>query len=72
MAQGEVLYYSEKMGYCFIRPNDGGEGIFVPRTAIARTDESEPLEPGDRVIYGTARTKGYVSPRRLQGLVRAG
>ena len=54
MAQGEVLYYSEKIGYCFIRPNDGGEGIFIPRTAIARTNESEPLEPGDRVTYGTA------------------
>ncbi len=29
MSKGEVLHYSEKIGYCFIRPDDGDESIFV-------------------------------------------
>jgi cold shock CspA family protein len=53
MSKGEVLHYSEKIGYCFIRPDDGDESIFVHRSSIASIGESEPLEPGDEVTYET-------------------
>jgi CspA family cold shock protein len=50
MSQGIVLCYSDTIGYCFIRPDDGGECIFVHRTKIA-SGEAEKLEQGERVTY---------------------
>jgi len=35
MSQGTVLCYSDTIGYCFIRPDDGGECTFVHCTRIA-------------------------------------
>jgi CspA family cold shock protein len=54
MPRGTVLSYSDAIGCYFIRPDDGGEGIFVHRTAIAGIGESKPLKQGDRVTYDEA------------------
>ena len=48
--QGTVLRCSDTIGYCFIRPDDGGECTFVHRTKVAG-GEPENLEQGDRVTY---------------------
>jgi cold shock CspA family protein len=50
MSQGTVLCYSDTIGYCFIRPDDGGKCIFVHRTKIA-SGRPEKLGQGDRVTY---------------------
>jgi cold shock CspA family protein len=50
MYQGTVLYYSDTIGYCFIRPDGGGECTFVRCTKVAG-GEPENLEQGDRVTY---------------------
>ena len=50
MSPGIVLCYSDTIGYCFIRPDDGGECIFVHRTKIA-SGEAEKLEQGEWVTY---------------------
>lgn len=54
MPRGTVLCYSDAIGCYFIRPDDGGEGIFVHCTSIAGIGESKPLEQGDRVTYDEA------------------
>jgi len=48
MYQGTVVYYSDTIGYCFIRPDGGGECTFVHRTKVAG-GEPENLEQGDSV-----------------------
>ncbi len=50
MLKGTVLCYSDAIGYCFVRPDDGGECTFVHRTKIA-SGEPERLEQGDKVTY---------------------
>ena len=66
MYQGTVLCYSDTRGYCFIRPDDGGECTFVHRTKVAG-GEPENLEQGDRVTYEErpSFSKGGGSERRM-------
>jgi len=47
MSQGTVLCYGDTTGYCFIRPNDGGECTFVRCTKVA-SSKPEEFEQGDR------------------------
>ena len=63
MPQGTVLYYSDTIGYYFIRPDDGGECTFVHRTKIVDS-EPEKLEQGDRVTYDGGAPRGREGGRR--------
>ena len=50
MAQGTVKWFSQDKGYGFIKPNDGGEDIFVHHTGIAG-EGFKTLDEGDKVSY---------------------
>jgi len=50
MPQGTVKWFSEEKGYGFIRPDDGGEDLFVHHTGIAG-EGFKSLDEGDKVTY---------------------
>jgi CspA family cold shock protein len=50
MAQGTVKWFSQDKGYGFIKPDDGGEDVFVHHTGIAG-EGFKILDEGDKVTY---------------------
>jgi cold shock protein len=50
MAQGTVKWFSQEKGYGFIKPEDGGEDLFVHHTGIAG-EGFKSLEEGEKVSY---------------------
>ena len=57
MASGTVKWFSDEKGYGFIRPDDGGEEIFVHYTGI-KGEGVRSLKEGERVSYEPAATSG--------------
>ncbi len=58
MAQttGTVKWFDGDKGYGFIRPDEGGEDLFVHHTGIAGSGFKS-LEEGEKVTYEVARGK---------------
>jgi CspA family cold shock protein len=50
MTQGTVKWFSQEKGYGFIKPDDGGEDVFVHHTGIAGKGFKF-LEEGAKVSY---------------------
>jgi CspA family cold shock protein len=48
-------WYNGEGGYGFIRPDDGGEAVFVHHTSIAAQTEAKSLPEGSQVVYEVAR-----------------
>jgi CspA family cold shock protein len=51
MTQGTIKWFSDESGYGFIRPDEGGENLFVRRLDVTASNAHEPLEKGDEVDY---------------------
>ena len=62
MSQGTVKWFDGEKGYGFIRPDDGGEDIFVHHTGIAGQGFKS-LEEGDKVTYEV--TQGRKGPEAV-------
>ena len=60
VSEGTVKWFSRDKGYGFIKPDDGGEDIFVHRTGIAG-EGFRILDEGDKVTYGV--TEGRQGPQ---------
>ncbi len=60
MAQGTVKWFSQDKGYGFIKPDDGGEDVFVHHTGIAG-EGFRTLDEGDKVTYEV--TEGRKGPQ---------
>ena len=56
MAKGTVKWFSEKKGFGFIVPDDGGDDLFVHHTNIAG-DGFKSLQEGQAVEYVSGQGK---------------
>ncbi len=56
MAQGTVKWFNQEKGYGFIKPDDGGEDLFVHYSGIAG-EGFRSLEEGEKVSYEVTRGK---------------
>ena len=54
MAQGTVKWFNGETGYGFIRPDDGGEDLFVHYSGIVG-DGFRSLDEGEKVTYEAAQ-----------------
>ena len=54
MPQGTVKWFNHEKGYGFIRPDDGGEDLFVHYSGIAG-EGFKSLDEGDKVTYEEAQ-----------------
>ena len=50
-------WFKGEGGYGFIRPEDGGEAVFVHHTSIASRAKAKSLKKGARVSYEVTREK---------------
>jgi CspA family cold shock protein len=51
------VWFNGARGYGFIRPDDGGEEVFVHYTGVAAHTRAKPLSEGARVTYEVVRSK---------------
>jgi CspA family cold shock protein len=56
MPQGTVKWFNGEKGYGFIRPDDGGEDLFVHYSGIEGSGFRS-LEEGDKVSYEVTQGK---------------
>ena len=54
MARGTAKWFSEKKGYGFVSPDEGGEDLFLHYTGI-EGEGYRSLEEGERVSYEPIR-----------------
>ena len=59
-SEGTVKWFSQDKGYGFIKPDDGGEDVFVHHTGIAG-EGFRTLDEGDKVTYEV--TEGRKGPQ---------
>jgi CspA family cold shock protein len=53
MSKGTVKWFNDQKGFGFIKPEEGGDDLFVHRAALNGTTITE----GDTVVFDTAEGK---------------
>lgn len=67
MAKGTVKWFSPKKGYGFIKPDDGGDDVFVHVSALEKAGLDN-LADGQKVSFEIAVHKGKNTAANLQVL----
>lgn len=60
MPTGSIISFKEDRGYGFIRPQDGGDNVYLHVSALQAAG-IEKVEPGQRLSYELLSEKGKVS-----------
>ena len=60
MQRGTVKWFSSEKGYGFIKPQDGGEDVFVHHSSVGNGMEDD-LRDGEAVEYETEQTPKGIS-----------
>ena len=66
MQRGKVKWFSSEKGYGFIKPQDGGEDVFVHRNNVTGLDWEDSLRDGESVDYDTEQTPKGISAVNVQ------
>jgi CspA family cold shock protein len=66
MQRGTVKWFSSEKGYGFIKPQDGGEDVFVHRNNVDGLDWEDSLRDGESVEYDTEQTPKGISAINVQ------
>jgi CspA family cold shock protein len=66
MQRGTVKWFSSEKGYGFIKPQDGGEDVFVHRNNVTGLDWEDSLRDGESVEYDTEQTPKGISAVNVQ------
>jgi CspA family cold shock protein len=56
MQRGTVKWFSSEKGYGFIKPQSGGDDVFVHQSNLSGMSWNEGLREGDTVEFETERT----------------
>jgi len=64
MLQGTVKWFNHEKGYGFLRPDDGGEDLFVRYSAIAG-EGFKSLDEGDKVAYEEAQGRKGIQAQNV-------
>jgi CspA family cold shock protein len=66
MQRGTVKWFSSEKGYGFIKPQDGGQDVFVHRNNVSGLDWEDSLRDGESVEYDTEKTPKGLSAINVQ------
>lgn len=65
MTRGKVKFYNEQKGYGFIRPDEGGDDVFVHATDLQKQGVDF-IEKGDIVEFTTRDAKRGIQVDLIQ------
>jgi CspA family cold shock protein len=68
MKQGKVKFFDTKKGFGFIKPDDGGEDIFVHRNNVENLDYDQGLEDNEAVEFEVEETPKGLSATNVSSL----
>jgi len=61
MQNGKIKWFSSEKGYGFIKPQDGGEDVFLHANNIVGHQMGDSLRDGQKIEYETERTEKGLS-----------
>ena len=70
VATGTVKFFDAEKGYGFIKPESGGNDIFVHVTAVAASG-LESLQPGQKIQYDVEPDKKGKGPKAVNLVLAA-
>jgi CspA family cold shock protein len=68
MKQGKVKFFDTQKGFGFIKPDEGGEDVFVHRNNIENLDYNQGLEDDEAVEFEVEETPKGLSAINVKSL----